>query len=163
MIKKYKSQYYKHKIKFIVLTLLICLISLPVTCFAQDSSTPNVAPKYIRESQKTLYNTPVAGCKAVYVVEPTTGKVIFEKNAHEKMYPASTTKILTALLAIENCKLDEIAIVSQNAVGSIPEGYSDAKLVAGEKHTIKTLLCALLIPSANEAANVIAEHISRKY
>ncbi len=103
---------------------------------------------------------PSLGSKAIYLVEPTTGKVIYEKNAHEKMYPASTTKILTALVVIENCKLDEKAIVSERAISMVPEGYSNAGLKVGEELDIKTLLYALLVPSANEAANVLAEHVS---
>jgi D-alanyl-D-alanine carboxypeptidase (penicillin-binding protein 5/6) len=76
------------------------------------------------------------------------------------MYPASTTKIMTAILAIENCKLTEKATVSQNAVDLVPSGYTNAKLVPGEKLTIKDLLYALMLNSANEAANVLAEHVS---
>jgi D-alanyl-D-alanine carboxypeptidase (penicillin-binding protein 5/6) len=76
------------------------------------------------------------------------------------MYPASTTKIMTAILAIENCELTEKATVSQNAVDLVPSGYTNAKLVPGEKMTVEDLLYALMLNSANEAANVLAEHVS---
>lgn len=99
-------------------------------------------------------------CKAAYVAEPNTGKVIYEKNAHEALYPASTTKILTALVTMENCRMTDTAVVSQHALDLVPSGYSNAKLQAGEEFTIRDLLYALLIPSANEAANVLAEHVS---
>lgn len=76
------------------------------------------------------------------------------------MYPASTTKILTAIIAIENCSLDEKAVASYNAVMTLPSGYSNAAIQIGEELTIGQLLQLLLIPSANDAGNVIAEHIS---
>ena len=116
--------------------------------------------KYNKDEQKVLENTPKIGCKAAYIAEPITGKVIYEKNAHEKMYPASTTKILTALVVLEKCQLTDKAIVSKNAINLVPSGYSNAKLQAGEELSISDLLHALLIPSANEAANVLAEHVS---
>ena len=89
-----------------------------------------------------------------------TGKIIYEKNAHEKMYPASTTKLMTAILTLENCNLDDTAIVSHNAVFSIPSGYTNANLQVDEELTINDLLHVLLIPSANDAAVVLAEHIA---
>lgn len=88
------------------------------------------------------------------------GKVLYDKNSKEILYPASTTKIMTAILALENCSLTDIATVSHNAVYSIPYGYSHASLKEGEQLTISDLLNVLLIPSANDAAVVIAEHIA---
>ena len=85
---------------------------------------------------------------------------MYEKNAYEVKYPASTTKIMTAILALEKCKLNEMATVSHNAIFSVPLSYSHASLKENEKLTIEQLLNVLLIPSANDAANVIAEHIS---
>lgn len=98
--------------------------------------------------------------EAAFLMERSTGNTLYEKNAEEKMYPASTTKILTAILAIENCDLNEMATVSKNAVSLVPKGYSNAGLVAGENLSIENLLYALMLNSANEAANVLAEHIS---
>lgn len=61
--------------------------------------------------------------EAAILIEENSGVIIFEKNANEKMYPASTTKIMTAILVLENCKLDDIVTVSENALNSIPNGY----------------------------------------
>ena len=94
------------------------------------------------------------------LMEINTGKILNEKNINEKMYPASTTKLLTAILAVENCKLDDIATVSHNAISIVPDGYSTAYLKEGEEVSIENLLNVMLIPSANDAANVLAEHIS---
>ena len=161
------------KKRLFISVIVICLLMMPINCFAdviEDASsevqksesnyTPNVTVKYVEQNQAKLEGLPNVGCKAVYIAEPTTGKVIYEKNAHEVLYPASTTKILTALLTLENCKMDETAIVSKNAVDLVPDGYSNAKLQPGEELTIEDLLYALMLPSANEAANVLAEHIS---
>lgn len=76
------------------------------------------------------------------------------------MYPASTTKIMTAILTLENCKLTDTAIASHNAIYSVPVGYSHANIQEGEELTIEQLLNVLLIPSANEAAFILAEHIA---
>lgn len=97
---------------------------------------------------------------SVILIERSTGKIIYEKNAYEKMYPASITKIMTAILTLENCNLTDTATVSVNAIKSVPNGYSVAYLQVGEELTINQLLHVLLIPSANDAANVLAEHIA---
>lgn len=94
------------------------------------------------------------------LIENSTGKILYEKNAYEKMYPASTTKVMTAILTLENTNLNDKTIVSENAVTSIPDDYSNANLQIGEELTIYDLLKALLIPSANDAAVVLAEHIA---
>lgn len=96
------------------------------------------------------------------MIDSKSGKIIYEKNGYKKMYPASTTKMLTAILVIEKCNLSDIATVSANSVSlkEVPESYTRADLVAGEKLTIEALLNVLLIPSANDAAVVLAEHVS---
>ncbi len=97
---------------------------------------------------------------ACILVESSSGKIIFEKNSKEKMYPASTTKIMTALLALENCKLEDTAVASNSAIKSISSDYATVYLNIGEKLTIEQLLNILLIPSGNVAGNILAEHIS---
>lgn len=95
---------------------------------------------------------------AAILVNTNTGKIMYEKNAYQTMYPASTTKMMTAILALENCDLTDTAIVSQNAV-ILPEGYL-CDLQVGEEVSINDLLYLLLIVSSNDAAVVLAEHIS---
>jgi D-alanyl-D-alanine carboxypeptidase (penicillin-binding protein 5/6) len=94
------------------------------------------------------------------LMEAKTGKVIYEKNGYEKAYPASTTKIMTAILALENCELTDVATASYEAIYSVPVGYSNANIQVGEELTIEQLLNVLLVHSANEAANILAEHIA---
>ena len=97
--------------------------------------------------------------EAAMLIDSNTGKILYEKNSKSKMYPASTTKIMTAILAIENCNLDDKVTVNYNAISSIPSGYSTAELVTDEELTIKQLLEVLLVHSANDAANVLGMHV----
>ena len=97
---------------------------------------------------------------ACILVESSTGKIIYEKNSKEKMYPASTTKIMTALLALENCNLNDVVTVSKSAVDSISADYATVYLNVGEQLTVEQLLNILLIPSGNVVGNILAEHIS---
>lgn len=96
------------------------------------------------------------------LIDSDSGKIIYEKNAYTKMYPASTTKIMTAILVLEKCNLNEIVTVSDNAVSltSVPESYTRANIKSGEKLSVQDLLNVLLIPSANDAAIALAEHVS---
>ena len=101
--------------------------------------------------------------EAAILIESSTGKVIYSKNGEERKFPASTTKILTAIIAIESCSLDEMATVSEYAVTSIPSGYTNANIQVGETLSVKDLLYALMLASANEAAVILGEHISGSY
>lgn len=94
--------------------------------------------------------------KAAVVIEAETGRIIFEKNSNEKLPMASTTKIITAITAIEKGNLSDIVTVSENAANT--EG-SSVWLETGEKLTLEELLYALMLESGNDAAVAIAEHI----
>lgn len=93
------------------------------------------------------------------LIDSKSGDVIYEKNSNTPMYPASTTKVLTAIIAIESCSLDEKVTANPNAINAIKSGYTNAKIQSNEQLSMEDLLYALLLKSANEAANVIAEHI----
>ena len=97
--------------------------------------------------------------KAGIIVETNTGKVIYEKDSEEKNYPASVTKILTAIIVLENCNLDDVATASKTALSNIPVVYVTAPLSVGEEMRIEDLLYALMLKSANDAAYVLAEHV----
>ncbi len=86
-------------------------------------------------------------------------EVLYAYRMHERLFPASTTKILTALIAIERGNLDDIVRVSENAV-NIPADSSRAWLLAGDQLTLRDLLYGLMLPSGNDAAIAIAEHIA---
>lgn len=96
---------------------------------------------------------------SIYLMDSRTTKPLYTKDENTKMYPASTTKIMTAILTLENCDLDEVATASYSALSNIPEGYTTADIQIGEQLTIEQLLELLLVHSANDAANVLAEYI----
>ena len=105
-------------------------------------------------------NEPTIYSEGAILIEASTGTVLYEKNENEVFEPASTTKILTALLALEKCDLNEVATASSTAINGIPSNYAIADIRVGEQFTIEQLLNVMLIHSANEAANVIAEHVA---
>jgi serine-type D-Ala-D-Ala carboxypeptidase (penicillin-binding protein 5/6) len=90
------------------------------------------------------------------LIEQSTGRILFEKNAHEKSNIASITKIMTAIIAIESGKMKETATASRNAVYT--EG-SSIYLKQGEKMTVEDLVYGLMLRSGNDAAVTIAEHV----
>ena len=123
---------------FIAAALL--LLSLPVG--ARDNALP--APKT---------PPPATSARAMALFEPASGTFLAEKNADERLPMASTTKIMTALVALETLPLDGVISVPPEAVGV--EG-SSIYLYMGEKVTVRTLLYALMLASANDAAAALA-------
>jgi len=138
--------------KLTYLTLIIIFILnflLPIYSLADEITDINIKEDIFKEI--TAQN--------LLLGEMNTERVLYEKNANEKIYPASLTKLMTAILVVENCELDEIVTVSENAVFSVPSGYVNANLQVGEELTVEDLLYVMLIPSANDAANALAEYV----
>ncbi len=103
---------------------------------------------------KAQYET---SAKSVCVIEASSGEVAYASNEKEKLPMASTTKIMTAVIALSHCDLDDIVTVSQNA--AMTEG-SSAYLKAGASVSVRDLLYGLMLNSGNDAAIAIAEYIS---
>ncbi len=95
------------------------------------------------------------------MVDQKTGRVLYEKNADEKLYPASMTKVLTALLSIEYIKPDEVVTVGTE-INYVPWDSSLAGLEVGESISGKNLIRGLIIPSGNEAANTVAYEVVKR-
>lgn len=104
---------------------------------------------------------PVVGAEAAILIEARTGAILYAKNIHQREYPASTTKIMTTLLATELCEMDEVVNFSRAAVFDNPPGSSGIAMDAGQALTMEQCLNAILIRSANEVAFAVAEHISK--
>lgn len=138
------------KIKKILISLIIYLIIFPHIINASSTQVNDLDT--IRTS--LIINAPCA-----LLIEKETGDILYQRNANTKMFPASTVKMMTAILTLEHCNLNDITTVSQNAISLVPSGYSVAHLIPGENLTIEDVLYALLLPSGNDAANVLAEHI----
>lgn len=103
---------------------------------------------------------PETNGRAAIVMEAGTGAILYAKNVDEKEYPASITKLLTALLALENGNLEKQVTVSDNAVNCMLPGYAHVGLKPGNIISIKDALYATLIASANEAAYVVGEGVA---
>ena len=127
--------------KSIILSFVVVLILWNTSFVFSHSEQPNLISK------------------SAILMDNKTGKILYAKNENEKMYPASTTKIVTAILTLENCNLNDIITVSYDAIISIPDGYSSASLQVDEQLTVEQLLQLLLVHSANDAANVLAEYV----
>ena len=96
---------------------------------------------------------------AAVVMEVDTGTILYEKNMNESYYPASITKVMTALLALENCDLDEIITFSETAVYENEGDTSHIAREVGEKMTMESALYGMMLESANECAWAIGEHV----
>lgn len=103
---------------------------------------------------------PEIGAQSAILMDVNTGSVLYAKNIDEQLYPASITKILTALIAYEKCDMNEMVTFSDEAIHSI-NWREDANMGinAGDSITMEQCLYGLLVGSANEAAYAIAEHI----
>ena len=94
------------------------------------------------------------------VIDAATGTVIYGKSEDTPFYPASITKLMTALLVYEHCNLDEQVTFSHAAVSDLESGAVTAGVSEGDVLTVRDCLYALLLKSANEVANGLAEHVS---
>lgn len=98
-------------------------------------------------------------CDAAICFDGNTGTVLYGKNIDKQEYPASITKIMTVLLALENGNLDDTVTFSENAVYSIEYGSAHLGLTEGEELTLEQCLYGIMLASANEISNAVAEHI----
>ena len=104
---------------------------------------------------------PAISAGSAVLLEANTGTILYSKNIHEKSYPASTTKLLTCLIAAENAKLNETVSFSHDAVFSIERDSSNIGIDPGQSMSMEECLYAILVASANEVANGVAEHIGK--
>lgn len=97
-----------------------------------------------------------AGC----VIDVQSGAVLYDKNMNKREYPASITKIMTTLVALENCSLSEEVEYGKSAFANWEPEASNASIEVGEKINMKESLYAVMLASANEACNGVADHIA---
>lgn len=138
--------------RFLSFILTIILSITTVYSFSQTAYADDNAAKWPA--------APNVFAKTAVLIDASTGTVLYDKKCHKKMYPASITKIMTALLTIENCDMDEKVVFSDYAVNSLQYGDANIGCQIGEEMTVKDCLYALMLQSANEVATALAEHIS---
>lgn len=157
--------HFRHK--FLIILILILVPAL----WLQDALTLRALPVVTEVEERLLIpvetakipNWPAApqiSAQSAILIDAYSGAILYEKNAHEQLYPASTTKLLTCLIAVENCSLDEIVTFSHDAIFDTPRDSSHIALDEGESITLEQCLNAVLIASANEAAFGLAEHVT---
>lgn len=109
------------------------------------------------EAAKKISRKFYVSARGAVLMDATNGKRLFSKNADKRVLPASTTKVMTALLVLEKLSLDSYASVSQRALGVQP---SRLNLRPGEQYKVRDLLYGLLLNSANDASVVLAEAVA---
>lgn len=123
------------------MSIFLLLLQLSPSVFAEESKQPDIK------------------ATSAVLVDSASGRVLYEKEAKAKCYPASTTKIMTGLLALENLNLGDAVTASATAVDVDRDG-SNMGILEGEILTVEQLLYGLMVHSANDAANVLAEAVS---
>ena len=135
---------------FLAVALMMSLLCVP---FAHADETPS------------LPDDPNILAKAAVLVDPETDAIAYALNEHEELYPASLTKIMTALLVLEavdegKLSLDQELTASSTAFDGLSSDGSNAGIKAGEIMSVRNLLYCMLVVSANEACNILAEAVS---
>lgn len=103
---------------------------------------------------------PEIGAEAAILMDVDTGTILYSKNIHEELYPASTTKLLTCLIAQEHGNMSDMVKFSNEAVFSVPRDGSNIGMDVGQSISLEQCMYGILVGSANEVANAVAEHIS---
>lgn len=151
-----KMEYRMKKYRFVSLLLILCLI-LPLAA-VPAAATDGVAASPLTED--IPYEGFAVNAKAAALIDLSNGRSIYELNIDERIYPASLTKIMTCLLALENGNLSDIVTVTESAFTGLDGSSSSSGLKVGEQLTLENALYCLMLASGNEAANLIAEHIA---
>lgn len=162
--------------KFISLLFAISLFATSADVTMNANTTVYAAERDYqaeREEHKTLPiqtnsienwpNGPAIGARSAILMEMNTHTILYAKNIHEKNYPASTTKILTCLLAMQNCSMDEIVTFSYDSIHDVPtDGSKLGDVNEGDTLTMEQALYCVLVKSANEVASAVGEHVAQK-
>jgi serine-type D-Ala-D-Ala carboxypeptidase (penicillin-binding protein 5/6) len=127
------------------------------TTTAKPATTTTTKPATTSTTKPSGVAGPSVKCEAAFLMDAATGRVIYSKNADERRSIASTTKIMTCILAIENLSLDQTVTVSKRAADV---GESEMWLEPGEVRTVEELLYGLMVKSGNDAAMALAEAVS---
>lgn len=108
---------------------------------------------------ETNQTTPAVIAETAILMDAASGEILFDKNADQKMFPASITKLMTILLALEHGELTDEITFSHNAIYSIEPGSAHIAIQEGETLTLEQVLRAIILRSANEASNGVAEYV----
>lgn len=142
------------------LLCMICII-IGIWYFTQTGLLPSPVAYKAHPDLADSEEGPAVSAQAALLVDLQSGQVLYRKNAHTRLYPASTTKILTALLALEYGDLEDIVTVGEE-IHLVQPNSSTAELVPGQQIRLADLLYGLMLPSGNDAAYTIAVYVAGK-
>lgn len=142
---------------------LLILMSLSVPALAAGQE-PAVEPEIPEEPEAADDGVFRVEAKAALLIDPDTEELLYEQDAHERLYPASVTKILTCLLVLEaidqgKLTMDTVLTASETAISAVPPDGSNVGIQPGEELTVEELLYCIMLSSANEGCNILAEAI----
>ena len=147
-------------LKKIPIIMIILIFILNITCFADDITEDTIIDKNIIdesiETSSILNTIPSINSRSAIVIDRNSKTILFRKDENSKRAMASTTKIMTALIVIENTNLDTTIEISKKAAGI---GGSRLKISAGDNISIRDLLYGLMLRSGNDAAIALAEYV----
>lgn len=164
----------RNTIKYRILTVFLCLSLLfygsSISALADEPKTDEEYQAEAEERKELTVETnevpgwpsgPAIGAEAAILMDADTGQILYAKNIDERLMPASTTKIMTCLTAIKRgANMSDVITVSQAAIdANDPEG-SNMGLYAGEQLTLEEIMTGILVCSANEGCNALAEHMA---
>ncbi len=141
------------------LSVSVCDVSFAATDYEAEAQLRKELPIQSNDINSWPHG-PEITAEAAIVMEAGTGTILYAKNINEELYPASTTKIMTCLLAVENASLADEISFSDEAVFSVPKGGSNIGMDVGQSITLEQALYGIMVGSANEVANAVAEHVS---
>ena len=125
------------------LTALLAVLALSVTAYAAEPAAPDTT------------------AKSAILINADTGRILYEKNDHEKMYPASMTKMLTAMVVLDNMDIND-TITVDSSINEVPWDSSKAGIAVGEVITVENVIRGLIIPSGNDIANAAASAVAKR-
>ncbi len=146
---------------FLKLFILLYIFSANISTVYAEKNT-NLSSIETSEEKTSLIDKNTSLniiAESAILMDAATGEILYEKNMHEQLYPASITKLMTVLLAFEYGNLDETVTFSEDAIFGIERNSSHIALDVGEQITLEQCLYAILLQSANEASLGVAEHI----
>lgn len=143
--------------KKIISLFLIIILLIPIFCFADDNLLDDLEEFEVYEASNSSSEEPTTNSKSIIAIDRKTLSVLYEKNAYTKVPMASTTKIMTCIIALENSSLNDIITVSKR---SASVHGSTLGLITNMQISMNDLLYGLMLRSGNDCAIAIAEKIS---
>lgn len=167
----------KNRLVIVLLSLLLCtstVASATGKATPTSSASPSASQKATSSKKVTTTDNdeesksettkkssfPVPKAEAAIVLDSNSGDIIYALDSDKKMYPAGTSNIMTAIIALENSNLADICKVTQEALSNVTYDQPQLGMLVGEEYTVEQLLHAIILNSNNDAANTLAISIS---